>query len=199
MPIKDKKYNPWWAKVIFDDFCAHYIGMSDVKIVEDVKESIKALLNKDTSGNSFGSSMVRLALDRIALNRETRGIHGGEGGRPRNDIGQEIAPVAKKPNQLVYGRHGNVYMTQDQYTEFCRKVGNLTEAHRIIDALSGALEDGSKTSRNHYATLLRWDDYRKEKDEKNAENGYETISEHNRRVLENSNRMVDEFYGVKKQ
>ncbi|SHL05378.1 hypothetical protein [Fibrobacter sp. UWH4] len=62
----------WWAKVFFDDFCAHYFAKTDDEIVKDVKQSIKSLLEKDGSGNSFGAKMVNEATKRVNALSETR-------------------------------------------------------------------------------------------------------------------------------
>lgn len=62
---------PWWVKIFFDDFCSHYFGMNEEDIVKDVKDSIKALLEKDPSGNSLGAKMVRQATERVAQKSET--------------------------------------------------------------------------------------------------------------------------------
>lgn len=161
MPTKDPKYNPWWAKILFDEFIAHFISKNDEEIARDVRESMVALAKKDCNGDSFGSLMVRIAEERIKKNREERGARGIEGGRPRNDGEPPHINVIKKKDQLVYGRHENVFLTQEQFNDICIKVGNINEANRLIDSLSSSLEDGKAQSKNHYATLLRWNDYRK--------------------------------------
>jgi hypothetical protein len=65
--------------------------------------------------------------------------------------------------QLVWGQFENVLLTQKQHDDFCVHVGNVNEAKKIIDSLSCKLEDGSFNSSNHYATLMYWANYRKEK------------------------------------
>jgi hypothetical protein len=65
--------------------------------------------------------------------------------------------------QLVWGQFENVFLTQKQHDDFCVHVGNVNEANKIIDSLSCKLEDGSFNSSNHYATLMHWSNYRKEK------------------------------------
>lgn len=69
----------------------------------------------------------------------------------------------KTPDQLVWGQFENVFLTQKQHDDFCVHVGNVNEAKKIIDSLSCKLEDGSFNSSNHYATLMHWSNYRKEK------------------------------------
>ena len=62
-----------------------------------------------------------------------------------------------------FGKFGNVYLTDDEYAELGLAVGNQNELNAIIDALGASLEDGSRTSTNHYATLTKWVQYRKDK------------------------------------
>lgn len=66
-------------------------------------------------------------------------------------------------DQLVWGQFENVFLTQKQHDDFCVHVGNVNEAKQIIDSLSCKLADGSFNSSNHYATLMHWSNYRKEK------------------------------------
>lgn len=79
---------------------------------------------------------------------------------------QQLQPSAqkaavKKPEQVVWGKFENVYLSQDEYNELARLVGNLNTAREMIESLSAKLEDGSITSSNHYATLVYWANYRK--------------------------------------
>lgn len=78
---------------------------------------------------------------------------------------QQVAQKAavKNPDQLVWGQFENVFLTQKQHDDFCVHVGNVNEANKIIDSLSCKLEDGTFNSSNHYATLMHWSNYRKEK------------------------------------
>lgn len=82
-----------------------------------------------------------------------------------NNQAQPAAQKAdvKKSGQLVWGQFENVFLTQKQHDDFCVHVGNVNEAKQIIDSLSCKLEDGSFNSSNHYATLMHWSNYRKEK------------------------------------
>lgn len=76
---------------------------------------------------------------------------------------QPVAQKAavKKPEQVVWGKFENVYLSQDEYNELARLIGNLNTAREMVDSLSAKLEDGSITSSNHYATLVYWANYRK--------------------------------------
>ena len=112
---------------------------------------------------------------------------------PQQQPRQQAQPVAqkaavKKPGQIVWGTFENVYLSQDEYNEVMRLVGNLNSTREMVDSLSAKLEDGSITSSNHYATLVYWANYRKSHAEKDADGDgfgrrYETVSEHNMRVL----------------
>lgn len=75
----------------------------------------------------------------------------------------------KTPGQLVWGQFENVFLTQEQFNELARNVGNLNKARELVENLSAGLADGSKESKNHYATLMHWSNYRKEKAAEAAE------------------------------
>lgn len=90
----------------------------------------------------------------------------------------------KTPDQLVWGQFENVFLTQKQHDDFCVHVGNVNEAKKIIDSLSCKLADGTKTSNNHYATLVSWADWQKKNDAE-KERGKETFAERDgRRQIE---------------
>ena len=94
---------------------------------------------------------------------------------------QQTQPVAqkaavKKPGQVVWGTFENVYLSQEEFNELARLVGNLNSTREMIDSLSAKLEDGSTTSANHYATLVYWANWRKKADEE-KEKGKETFTE----------------------
>lgn len=74
-----------------------------------------------------------------------------------------------KPEQNVYGRFENVFLTQEEYSELARMIGNVNELNNLIDSFGASLEDGSKTSNNHFATLSKWAQYRKDKDKEKEE------------------------------
>lgn len=82
----------------------------------------------------------------------------------------------KTPDQLVWGQFENVFLTQKQHDDFCVHVGNVNEANKIIDSLSCKLADGTKTSNNHFATLVSWADWQKKNDAE-KERGKETFAE----------------------
>ncbi len=105
----------------------------------------------------------------------------GRPAAPQQQPRQQAQPVAqkaavKKPGQDVYGAFTNVYLSQDEFNELARMVGNLNATREMIDSLSAKLEDGSTTSLNHYATLVNWANWRKKADEE-KEKGKETFTE----------------------
>jgi len=107
---------------------------------------------------------------------------------------QPVAQKAavKKPDQLVWGQFENVFLTQEQFNELARNVGNLNKARELVENLSAGLADGSKESKNHFATLTHWANYRKSKAEEDENSGtrYESVTEHNRRVSEKADREI---------
>lgn len=103
-----------------------------------------------------------------------------------NNQAQPAAQKAavRKSDQLVWGQFENVFLTQKQHDDFCVHVGNVNEANKIIDSLSCKLADGTKTSNNHYATLVSWADWQKKNDAE-KERGKETFAERDgRRQIE---------------
>lgn len=88
----------------------------------------------------------------------------------------QVTEMKKTPDQLVWGQFENVFLTQKQHDDFCVHVGNVNEAKKIIDSLSCKIADGTKTSINHYATLISWADWQKKKDSE-KEQGRETYAE----------------------
>lgn len=100
---------------------------------------------------------------------------------PQQQTRQQAQPVAqkaavKKPGQVVWGTFENVYLSQEEFNEILRLVGNLNSTREMVDSLSAKLEDGSTTSANHYATLTYWANWRKKADEE-KEKGKETFTE----------------------
>lgn len=122
------------------------------------------------------------------------------GRRPERHQAQPVyvpQPVPPKILNLAYsGEFGNVRLTQEQYGELGLKFGNQLALNRAIDSLSSKLENGEiqPVPKNHYAVLVKWaayrDDKREEKDEDAERNRYETVSEHNARVLKKSTEFI---------
>ena len=100
---------------------------------------------------------------------------------------------------LAYsGEFGNVRLTKEQYAELGIKFGNQQKLNRAIDSLSCKLENGETNPRNHYAELVKWASYRddmEEKEELKASSAphYETVSEHNARIVRESDAWIHEY------
>lgn len=112
--------------------------------------------------------------------------------------------AVKKPGQVVWGTFENVYLSQEEFNELARLVGNLNSTREMVDSFSAKLEDGSVTSANHYATLVYWANYRKSQAEKDADGDgfgrrYETVSEHNMRVSRQADVWIAEHFGKNKK
>lgn len=167
----------FWAKVLFRDFIRHYRKMTPEERAEDIEKSMDALEDLDETGSSFGSKMVFWATHR-AENYPQASENGKKGGRPKKS--EKPKPPEENSTKLEaarqvrhgtkpFGKFGNVYLTDDEYAELGLAVGNQNELNAIIDSLGASLEDGSRTSINHYATLTKWVQYRKDKDKEKEE------------------------------
>lgn len=127
---------------------------------------------------------------------KTKAISNGPIKTAQATINQE-QPVPPTILNLAYsGEFCNVILTQEQYGELGLKFGNQQALNRAIDSLSSKLENGEiqPVPKNHYAVLVKWaayrDDKREEKDEDAERNRYETVSEHNARVLKKSTEFI---------
>jgi hypothetical protein len=100
---------------------------------------------------------------------------------------------------LAYsGEFQNVRLTQEQYAQLGIKFGNQQKLNRAIDSLSCQIENGEKNPQNHYAELVKWASYRddmEEKEELRASSAphYETVSEHNARIVRESDAWIHEY------
>lgn len=165
----------FWAKVLFRDFIRHYRKMTPEERAEDIEKSMDALEDLDETGSSFGSKMVFWATHR-AENYPQASENGKKGGRPKKS-GKPKPPeetdqkpeTERRQGTKPFGKFGNVYLTDDEYAELGLAVGNQNELNAIIDALGASLEDGSRVSSNHYATLTKWVQYRKDKEKEKEE------------------------------
>lgn len=94
---------PWWVKITFDDFCSHYFAKSDEEIVKDVRNSVKALLEKNPEGSSFGARMVRDASQRLAEKSETYRANINARWHPKEDSGKKFGKAEGFPSvEMVY-------------------------------------------------------------------------------------------------
>ena len=75
----------FWCKVFFSEFVFHFAGMTNAEIVEDVRESVRALSRQSEEGDSFGAMMVvRANSRRSSKAAEASRENGKNGGRPKN-------------------------------------------------------------------------------------------------------------------
>ena len=117
----------------------------------------------------------------------------------------EASHISGDVLNLAYsGEFGNVRLTQEQYNQLGIKFGNQQKLNRAIDSLSCQIENGEKNPANHYAELVKWASYRddmEEKEELRASSAphYETVSEHNARIVRESDKWIDEYYAQKRK
>ena len=124
---------------------------------------------------------------------------------PSSSLKPPASPGAVDVLSLSYsGEFQNVKLTQEQYSELGIKFGNMQKLNRAIDSLSCKLENDElkPAPRSHYAVLVKWANYRDDMEEKeelktSSAPHYETVSEHNRRVLENGRKWIDEHFPKK--
>ena len=86
----------WWDNVIFREFAAHFISMSDEQVVRDIRESVVKVINLDESGDSFGANMVRRAKERLCGRHDVAVQNGTKGGRPRKDSVEDGARESQR-------------------------------------------------------------------------------------------------------
>ena len=78
--------NIFWCRVYFQAFIKHYRKMTDEQIVKDVRQSMDDLEDIVSDTDTFGSQMVRWALERTdAPFAMAARENGKKGGRPRKN------------------------------------------------------------------------------------------------------------------
>ena len=182
-------------KAVHDACCEKY---GDEYLAAKAKE--KSYLADHPGTETIWTKKYRKFIDgadgeQKAVNR-TKALPKGPSGTVPSTINQQ-QPVPPKILNLAYsGEFGNVLLSQDQYNELGMKFGNQQALNRAIDSLSSKLENGEiqPVPKNHYAVLVKWaayrDDKREEKDEDAERYRYETVSEHNARVLKKSTEFI---------
>lgn len=74
---------PFWAKVLFREFIAHFIALNSEERAKDIEQSLIALTRLDSSGSSFGSKMVKWSEERMNGSAAKASAENGKmGGRP---------------------------------------------------------------------------------------------------------------------
>lgn len=160
-----------WVKKAFDD-------MSIGCVLDDTDPRIRAIYTEAFDRMEYEYKRKKEWEER--KNKENAETEKIDEPKPLTRSNNET----KTPDQLVWGQFENVFLTQKQHDDFCVHVGNVNEANKIIDSLSCKLADGTKTSNNHYATLVSWADWQKKNDAE-KERGKETFTERDgRRQIE---------------
>ena len=78
--------NIFWCKVFFQAFIKHFRKLNDEQIVRDVRQSMDDLEDLVTDTDTFGSQMVRWALERAEEPAAIASANNGKkGGRPRKN------------------------------------------------------------------------------------------------------------------
>lgn len=78
--------NIFWCKVVFQKFIKHYRKLNDDQIIRDVRQSMDDLEDLVPDSDTFGSQMVRWALERAEEPFATAARNNGKkGGRPRKN------------------------------------------------------------------------------------------------------------------
>lgn len=175
---------------------------------------------KNTEGAANGNNADCEHSHECAHPDSTTAFENLGSGKPKAQNDQRrtggISPLSSPPSppvrsgavdvlNLAYaGEFGNVRLTQEQYAQLGIKFGNQQKLNRAIDSLSCQIENGEKNPANHYAELVKWASYRddmEEKEELRASGAphYETVSEHNARIVRESDKWIDEYYAQKRK
>lgn len=155
-----------WVKKAFDD-------MSIGCVLDDTDPRIRAIYTE-----AFDRMEYEYKRKKEWEERKNKEIAGTEKIEEPKPLPRQVqsSNETKTTDQLVWGQFENVFLTQKQHDDFCVHVGNVNEAKKIIDSLSCKLADGTKTSNNHFATLISWADWQKKNDAE-KERGKETFAE----------------------
>lgn len=117
---------------------------------------------------------------------------------PVRPVGHFVEAAIDVLNLAYSGEFGNVRLTQEQYSQLGIKFGNQQKLNRAIDSLSCQIENGEKNPANHYAELVKWANYRDDMEENEQLKAstaphYETVSEHNARIVRESDAWIHEY------
>ena len=98
----------FWCKVFFQEFIRHFRKLSDEEIVRDVRQSMDDLEELADDTDTFGSQMIRWALQRADEPFATAARENGKkGGRPRkNKEITEDAPAREDGDGLTTPGNG---------------------------------------------------------------------------------------------
>lgn len=122
----------FWCKIMFKDFVKHFRKLDEKAIIKDIKESMDALEDLCSEGESFGAKMVAWSNERIEENRQQRIEAGKKSGIARaknlkkNSANQEFSVSQNERSAAnAAGRNRRRFRapsTEDLYT-FCNEKG----------------------------------------------------------------------------
>lgn len=161
----------------------------------------------DSSAKLYGDAPHREAGDESAtvsknVSTPAMSTNRRRTGGPSLSQTSSLTPVRQsEPDvmSLAYsGEFCNVRLTNEQYAELGIKFGNQQKLNRAIDSLSCKIENGETNPRNHYAELVKWAAYRDDMEEAEEVKAaklphYETVSEHNARIVQESDAWIHEY------
>lgn len=185
------EWNRFWCRVLFKEFIKHFRKMTDEQIIRDIRQSMDDLEDLVADTDSFGSQMVRWAIERADEPFATAARENGKkGGRPRKDkestagaptredgefitdsgnAGKLESATPAKPSLAYAGKNGLVRLTDDEYALLLQELGNKMKADRLIDDLDYKLAEGATFRQPHLHVLTHWQSYREDKAAEAAE------------------------------
>lgn len=91
------EWNKFWCRVLFKEFIRHFRKLDDEQIVRDIRQSMDDLEDMVNDTDTFGSQMVRWAMERAEEPFATAARENGKkGGRPRKNPSGPM-PADKQP------------------------------------------------------------------------------------------------------
>lgn len=171
-----------WIRKAFDDMSIGCDG-------KDVDPRVLAVY-QDASGRMKARQNAQLRF------RESRKAGTSANRESTTSVSTEVLDAVKRDDQLIYGHFENVFLSQAEFNELANMLGNINDLNSMIEDFSAALSDGTRHSRNHFATLSYWINYRRKMGEKegtSVHSGGCGFEQHNLRALEKANRQIDEM------
>lgn len=132
----------WWDNVIFREFAAHFISMSDEQVVRDIRESVVKVINLDESGDSFGANMVRRAKERLCGRHNIAVQNGQKGGRPKKSNGDADTREGSEATTTVSTNIGDAI--GGLAAELC---AGANDSSRVESAQAGSHNTGKAPAR----------------------------------------------------
>ena len=160
----------WWDNVIFREFAAHFISMSDEQVVRDIRESVVKVINLDESGDSFGANMVRRAKERLCGRRDVADQNGTKGGRPRKETTAD-GDTREDSQDRKSGTSANIYgeaphrEAGDVSATFSKNMRRVPQNEAPAHGFSGGRTAQGTMSRSPEAAAQSGKDYDQETDQ----------------------------------